>query len=108
MLNSKVLYGVCDVQIFWTEDETPDGSVFCTLHGVMVGNDNKVELPVETDSDKKHWAEQCEKVSGMSHHWSMREAQIDDIFRLEKYTSESTLETNELGREYLSKLMEEV
>lgn len=87
-LKSKVVYGLCDVNLFWTENTTPDGSEFCTLVKVLVGMDTQVELPVNSEDDKKYWSKHCSKVSGLSHHFNMKEAILDDIYRLEKYTNE--------------------
>lgn len=102
-LKSKVVYGLCDVNIFWTENTTPDGSDFCTLVKVLVGMDTQVELPVTSEDDKKYWSKHCSRVSGLSHHFSMKEAILDDIYRLEKYTDEDG-SLNMFGVSYLNEV----
>ena len=102
-LKSKVVDGLCAVNLFWTENTTPDGSDFCTLVKVLVGIDTQVELPVITEDDRKYWSKHCSAVSGLSHHFSMKEAILDDIYRLEKYTKEDG-ELNIFGVSYLNEV----
>ena len=102
-LKSKVVYGLCDVNLFWTENETPDGSDFCTLVKVLVGIDTQVELPVISEDERKYWSKHCSRVSGLSHHFSMKEAILDDIYRLEKYTNEDG-SLNMFGVAYLNEV----